>query len=125
MGQSLGTLGDGPTVRDAVNTEEWMTEGCACASERILDGYLPQMRDILRRWKDDTNRPSVLHLDEYSTLVYKIAEELLGQCTRSEVEVFVHPGWCRHRMWHRPEFVLPWCLQTNIFRVSFTSVSPS
>ena len=94
MGQSLETLGDGPTVRDAVNTEQWMTEGCACASEQILDAHLPHMRDILRRWKDDTHRQSVLYLEQYSTVVYKIAEELLRQCTQSEVEVFVRPGWC-------------------------------
>ena len=94
MGQSLERLG-GAMVRDAVNTEVWMTEGCAYTSERIMEVHLPHMRDILQCWRDDTNRqPPVLYLDKYSTLVYNIAEELLTQCMRSEVEVFVLPGWC-------------------------------
>ena len=93
MGQNLDTALGGATVRDAVNKEVWMTEGCAYLSEHILEIHIPQMRDILRRWKDDMDR-QVLYLDEYSTLVYKIAEELLRQCTQSEVEVFVLPGWC-------------------------------
>jgi hypothetical protein len=98
MGQSLETLG-GSTISDVVDAQEWLTEGCAYASKSILKIYEPQMRSLLQRWKDNTkesrvNQEPVFFYDQYSTLVYKIAEELLGQCTQGEVEVFVLPGWC-------------------------------
>lgn len=124
MGQSLEKFG-GATIRDALNTEAWMTDGCANASEGILQIHEPQMRDILQRWKDDANNQPDLYLNEYSTLVYKIAEEMLGQCTQNEVEVFVHPGWCLGCTRHQPGFVSPLSLPMNTFIRSLTSASQS
>lgn len=92
MGQSLAKIG-GTTVRDAIDTEEWLTDGCANASKRIMEVQEPIMRDILQRWKDNPNDATV-YLDQYSALVYRIAEEMLGQCTPNQIEVFVRTGGC-------------------------------
>lgn len=100
------------SVSDAIDTEEWMTEGCSYAAKHIIEDVHPRLRRTLHQWQ--ANRTAYECAEQYTILVYETAQTLMKKCKASEVAVFVHSVLCRVRIRHRPDFGTRWCSPTNI-----------